>query len=288
MEHLKFENTKISNFEGAFRGMRNPKNSWHLSDSIFGLRNFTEPDFDDAITVAQDWVIHDGNEPDEEHLLDRENWIKENGIINLNPIHQIGEIAYIGPKDMGLAQRLISGGSEHRKFLRQIQVCVDITAPLFWYKEFDTYKVGTAANSTSTMHKLAETPITRDCFLIKPDTYYLEILETIKTADNKEINFYTSVGAQFDTLICQCETLRQKYLETKDVRYWRALIELLPESWCQTRTVTLNYENLLSICKQRRNHKLPEWREDFISWARELPYAQDLIFLDEIIEDKNS
>ena len=214
----------------------------------------------------------------------REEWLKENGTLKINPIQQFGEVAYIGPKDMNLAQRLIRGGPEHRKFLRQIQVCVDITAPLFWYKEFDTYKVGTAANSTSTMHKLAETPITRDCFLVKPDI----LNEDIEVCDIHEICRPIPLDIYWHSLTIMCETLRQKYLETKDVRYWHALIEILPESWCQTRTITMNYENLLSICRQRRNHKLPEWREDFISWARELPYAQDLIFLDEIIEDKNS
>ena len=182
---------------------------------------------------------------------------------------------------MNLAQRLIRGGPEHRKFLRQIQVCVDITAPLYWWKEFDTYKVGTVANSTSTMHKLAETPITRDCFLLDKANDELNMCED---------DLYVSFGSCVDELIDLCEKLRQKYNKTKDIRYWRALIQLLPNAWVQKRTVTMNYENLLAICSksQRRNHKLPEWREDFICWARELPYAQDLIFLDEIIEDKNS
>ena len=122
------------------------------------------------------------------------------------------------------------------------------------------------------MHKLAETPITRDCFLIKSETYGLEA---------SDIGELYTLDMFIDDMIAQCETLRQKYNETKDIRYWRALVELLPESWCQTRTVTMNYENLLSMCKQRRNHKLPEWREDFISWARTLPYAQYFIFPDE-------
>lgn len=224
MEHLKFDNTQVYNFEGAFRGMRNPKNSWHLSDSVFGLRNFNIPEFDEANGIAKDWTIQDGYQPDdeffEEHLLNREEWLKENGILRLNPIQQFGEVAYIGPKDMRLAQRLICGGPEHRKFLRQIQVCVDITAPLFWWKEADTYGVGVTKNSTSTMHKLAETPITRDCFLIKEKNNDLVL---------GGILLYNKV---IDTLIKDCETLRQKYNETKDVRYWRALIELLPESWC--------------------------------------------------------
>ncbi len=285
MEHLKFENTEVFNFGGAFRGMRNPKNSWHLSDSVFGLRNFNIPEFDEVSGIAKDWTIQDGYQSQdeffEEHLLYREEWLKENGTLKINPIQQFGEVAYIGPKDMNLAQRLIRGGPEHRKFLRQIQVCVDITAPLYWWKEFDTYKVGTVANSTSTMHKLAETPITRDCFLLDKANDELNMCED---------DLYVSFGSCVDELIDLCEKLRQKYNKTKDIRYWRALIQLLPNAWVQKRTVTMNYENLLAICSksQRRNHKLPEWREDFICWARELPYAQDLIFLDEIIEDKNS
>jgi len=212
--------------------------------------------------------------------LYREEWLKENGTLKINPIQQFGEVAYIGPKDMKLAQRLICGGPEHRKFMRQIQVCVDITAPLYWWKEFDTYKVGTVANSTSTMHKLAETPITRDCFLLDKENDELNMCED---------DLYVSFCSCIDNLIDLCERLRQKYLETKDIRYWRALVQILPNAWLQTRTVTMNYENLLSICSksQRRNHKLPEWREDFISWARELPYAADLIFLDESLKDNN-
>ncbi|KAI4445213.1 hypothetical protein C823_007720 [Eubacterium plexicaudatum ASF492] len=181
---------------------------------------------------------------------------------------------------MKLAQQLIKAGSEHRKFMRQIFVSVDITAPLYWWKEFDTYKVGTVANSTSTMHKLATTPITLDCF--ETDDY------------NKEIACLPGYTFNFtETLISYCESLRLKYLETKDVRYWKELIRWLPESWLQTRTVTMSYENLLAMCSkgQRRHHKLNEWsgqddntKPNFISWARTLPYAQELIFIDEVEE----
>ena len=271
MEHLKFENIKVYNFEGAFRGMRNPKNSWHLSDSAFGFTADSRILTEFCDEVAESYL-------DRQHtdFYTKVDYLQHNGIKCANTDEEIYEYNLIGAKDMNLAQRLICGGPEHRKFLRQIQVCVDITAPLFWYKEFDTYKVGTAANSTSTMHKLAETPITRDCFLIKEENNRLDLGGIL------------TYGKIINTLIGDCEEIRQRYLKTKDVHYWRALIELLPESWCQTRTITMNYENLLSICKQRRNHKLPEWREDFINWARDLPYAQDLIFLDEIIKDKNS
>lgn len=175
----------------------------------------------------------------------------------------------IGPNDLQLAQTLIKAGSEHRKFMRQIFVSVDITAPLYWWKEFDTYKVGTVANSTSTMHKLADTPITLDCF---------EMGDFTPLIDNFKIDL------SWRTVVSYLEQLRQKYNETKDKRYWKELIRLLPESWLQKRTVTMNYENLLGICGkgQRRFHKLTEWSVDFIQWARNLPYAQDLLFIDEL------
>jgi hypothetical protein len=162
--------------------------------------------------------------------------------------------------------------------MRQIFVSVDITAPLYWWKEFDTYKVGTVANSTSTMHKLASTPIDFNCFEFDDTTKN----ELGYIADGK----YT-VSDFWVSIIKGCESLRQKYNETKDKRYWKELIRLLPESWLQKRTVTMDYENLLAVCSkgQRRFHKLTEWSTTFISWARTLPYAQELIFLDET-EDK--
>ena len=169
----------------------------------------------------------------------------------------------IGKNDLELAQRLIKAGSEHRKFLRQIFVSVDITAPLFFFKEMDTYKVGTVSNSASTMHTLASMPITRNCFEMDD---YAEL-------DN---GFCTDM---WNSLIEWLEGLRQKYNETKDRRYWKELIRLLPESWLQKRTVTMNYENILNMVHQRRNHKLTEWRESFIGWAKTLPYADDLIFI---------
>ena len=178
------------------------------------------------------------------------------------------EVAKIGKNDLELMQKLIKAGSEHRKFMRQIFVSVDITAPLYWWKEFDTYKVGTVSNSTSTMHKLASTQITMDCFEMDD---YIEL-------DN---GFCTDM---WNSLIEWLEGLRQKYNETKDKRYWKELIRLLPESWLQKRTVTMNYENLLNMCSkgQRRFHKLTEWSESFINWTRTLPYSQKLIFMDEI------
>ena len=184
-----------------------------------------------------------------------------------------GEQPYyqIGPNDMDLAKRLIAGGTEHRKFLRQIMVSVDITAPLYWWKEFDTYKVGTTANSTSTMHKLASTPITLDCFEIgdyAPDVVYF-------THDGDTLTDYT-VSDIASNIIEDLEALREKYNETKDKRYWKELIRWLPNGWLQTRTVTMNYENLRSMYHQREHHKLTEWHA-FCDWVKTLPYAQEFI-----------
>lgn len=191
--------------------------------------------------------------------------------------NEIGLESYvIGENDLTLMQTLIKSGTEHRKFMRQIFVSVDITAPLYWWKEFDTYKVGTVANSTSTMHKLANTPITMDCF------------EMDDFEDVSDIDTFGFVSDWWENNVYYLEELRQKYNETKDKRYWKELIRLLPESWLQTRTVTMDYENLLAMCSkgQRRFHKLSEWSKSFIDWARSLPYAQELIFLDEKCEQK--
>ena len=201
-------------------------------------------------------------------------WNRSNSIFN--GFNGKIENTIIGKTDLELMQKLIKTGSEHRKFMRQIFVSVDITAPLYWWKEFDTYKVGTVANSTSTMHKLASTPITMDCF---------EMDDFEDVSDKDTFGF---VSDWWDNIVYYLEELRKKYNETKDKQYWKELIRLLPESWLQKRTVTMNYENLLAMCSkgQRRFHKLTEWSKSFIDWARSLPYAQELIFLDEKCEQK--
>ena len=287
---MKFEKTWVGNFEGAFRGLRNPKNSWDKSDSFFGVVNLDYADKD--MEIADEWVktFHpDLNWPeeftDEGYNLAEEYTDKliKNGVLRLNDNDDVADLAFIGPQDMKLAQTLIKAGPEHRKFLRQIFVSVDITAPLYWWKEMDQYKIGTVTDSTSTMHKLTSKPITIDCF--ETDDF------------NPEIVYYEVPGAQNDIgmlsdfMIEQLEFLRQKYLETKDKKYWKELVRWLPESWLQTRTWSANYEVVRSICQQRRNHKLNEWagkddpsKNNFIKWAREeLPYAQYLIFDDENI-----
>jgi len=200
---MKFENTQVFNFEGALRGMRNPKDSWNKNDSYYDKNN---------------------------------NYI-------------------IGKNDMKLAQALINAGKEHRKFLRQIMICVDITAPRYWFSEFDTYKIGTTANSCSTMHKLDAYPITIDMFEID------EIFDE-----------YDSINNTIDML----EGLRKKYNETKDIRYLRAMKQRLPESFLQKRTVTMNYENIYEIVRQRGHHRLKEWHKDTMEWIESLPYFNEL------------
>ena len=240
---MKFENTEVWGFKHALRGMRNPKNSWNKNDTI-------EYD-DDTYTGIQNGQSLGENTP---------------------------MMVYIGPNDMKLATTLIKAGPEHRKFLRQIFVSVDITAPLFWWKQADTYKIGTTANSTSTMHKLTSKPITLDCFEI--DDF------------NENLEYYrgNTIGMLSDLLVEQLEFLRQKYIETNDKKYWKELVRWLPQSWLQTRTWTANYEVIKSICHQRRYHKLNEWsgqddsdKTNFITWAKTLPYAQQFIFDDENI-----
>ena len=170
------------------------------------------------------------------------------------------ENTVIGKNDVELMQKLIKAGSEHRKFMRQIFVAVDITAPLYFFKELDTYKVGTVSNSTSTMHKLASTPITIDCFEMDDYCGFFEI--------------------QWKNLIALLEQCRKEYNETRDKRYWKELIRLLPESWLQKRTITMNYENILNMYRQRKNHKLTEWSKSFCDWVKTLPYAEELICLE--------
>ncbi|MBQ7300778.1 MAG: hypothetical protein IJW77_13160 [Clostridia bacterium] len=162
----------------------------------------------------------------------------------------------VGEADLSLASRLARSGSDHRKYLRQIFVSVDITAPLYWWKEFDTYKVATVANSTSTMHKIHAKPFSRTDF----STDHMDA-ETL---------------AQFDCVIAYLEVLRNKYMENRDKRYWYDMIQFLPSSYDQMRTVTLNYETLTNIYYARRNHKLDEWHT-FCDMIRALPYADALI-----------
>ena len=184
---------------------------------------------------------------------------------------------HIGPNDLDLAQRLIHGGPEHAKFMRQIIVWVDITAPLYWWKEFDTYKVGTVANSTSTMHKLAAAPITKEMFEFDNNSDDIIVDQGKSICGEWEYVFSDYI----DDIIDMCENLRLKYIETNDKSYWRALVQILPNAFLQTRTVSLSYANLRNIYFQRRNHKLKEWHQ-FCDWIATLPYAKELIMLEDI------
>ena len=170
----------------------------------------------------------------------------------------------IGPNDLQLAQRMLGGGAEESKFMRQIMICMDIDAPLLFWKEFDTYKVGTTANSCSTMHKLTSEEISAQNFSFD------EFIENFELEDQELIS-----KIRVD-IITYCEELRKRYLETKDKRIWRALVEILPEAWNQKRTWTANYQVLRNIYFQRRFHKLEEWRE-FCKIIEELPYGKELI-----------
>ena len=275
---MKFENTQVFNIEGALRGMRNPLDSWKKSDSSFGTFSY-EPN-NDGWDIAEAYYGDSNwrNSEDPEEIKEAENeideiqqWLIEEGI-HWDKDNEHGTWAYIGPNDMGLAQRLIGAGPEHRKFLRQIMVSVDITAPFYWWKEFDTYKVGTVANSCSTMHKLASYPIDIDNFEIEdfnPDLIFW-------TNDNGDSPVDYEIKDHIEDHMFFLEKLRQKYLETKDKRYWKELVRWLPEGWLQKRTVTMNYENLRSMRKQRAHHKLTEWNS-FCDWVDSLPYAEDLI-----------
>lgn len=231
---LKIESTESYGWEAAIRGMRNPMNSWDKSDSQFGYRL--------AIPYAQ-------NNP-------------------TTMFDKYGVETYIGDNDLDLMKRLINAGTDHRKFLRMITVYCDVTAPLYWWKEFDTYKVGTVANSCSTMHKIHAKEFTLDDFshehLILPqDT---EALELPFYGHNMPWCF-------LEYIVEYLNACREAYLKTKNKKYWWQMIQLLPSSYNQKRTVMLNYEVLTNMYKSRKNHKLDEWRE-FCDWIEKLPYSE--------------
>lgn len=177
------------------------------------------------------------------------------------------DLVLLGKKDKELMKRLIHAGTSHRKFLRQIFVSVDITAPLYWWKEFDTYKVGTVANSCSTMHKIHDKEFTIDDFshehLINSACMEIQEIQNVRISP---------MQSMLTTIEC-LNSYRDLYLETRDKKYWWQMIQLLPSSYNQKRTITMNYENLLNIYETRRNHKLDEWK-DFCKWIERLPNAE--------------
>ena len=268
---MKVENLKVDGFEAAFRGLRNPLDSWAKSDSRFGIKDCEYIGDEDLEYVAEEWIKEILKDKEDEEklqvgdaLADRiYDWLQETGLCNYDAKNSCGTYAYIGPKDMALAQKLIKAGPEHCKFLRQINISFDLTLPFYTWKEFDTYKVGTTANSCSTMHTIHKKPFTFEDFeteyMISTGGYTFETMDWLdKTIDL--LNYY-----------------RQKYLDTKDKMYWLQLIKILPESYLQKRTITMNYAVLRNIIRQRRNHKLQEWH-NFINEMKELPYANELLF----------
>ena len=214
---IKIENIEVFNFEGAFRGLRNPMNSWNKSDSYV-----------DALTNKY----------------------------------------IVGENDLKLAQRMIGAGTDESKFMRQIFVSMDITAPLYWWKEADTYKIATVSNSCSTMHKITSSEITEENYSFDPEPG--KPLTDLPTDD------YIRILDIKNRAVADVEWLRKKYNETKDKRYWRLLIQINPDGWLQKRTWTGNYQNLRNMYFARKNHKLIEWIQ-FCQIIEQLPYSKELI-----------
>lgn len=248
---LKIENTEVMGWEAAIRGMRNPMNSWEKSDS--GWDAHVPPI---KLRNQVDW----------------EQWAEQYKAVQ----YDNDEYTYdIGPHDQSLMNRLRNSGTDHRKFMRMITVYLDITAPLYWWKEFDTYKVGTVTNSCSTMHKIAAKEFTLEDFscehLIDYDLY------SCNEADGPVMGAAPHIGCgglQLLNLTANAlNYYRDKYLSTKDKKYWWQMIQLLPSSYNQRRTVMLNYEVLANIYKSRRHHKLDEWHT-FCDWIESLPYSE--------------
>ena len=226
---IKLENTEVMGWEAAIRGMRNPMNSWEKSDSGYCFLS----------ELPGSMACHTCKE-------NRNNCGK----------HKKEKDFIIGSNDYDLMKRLRNAGTDHRKFMRMITVYVDITAPLYWWKEFDTYKVGTVANSCSTMHKIAAKEFTLEDF--SHDHLGEDSLSVLQFTIN------------------HLNRVRDVYLETKDKDDWWQMIQLLPSSYNQKRTVMMNYEVLANIYKSRKNHKLDEWRE-FRNWIKTLPYYEIII-----------
>ena len=238
---LKIENTEVVGFEAAVRGMRNPMNSWDKSDS--GWDAHIPPII---LRNQVDW----------------EQWAEQ-----YKAVQYSDEYTYdIGPNDRDLMARLRNAGTDHRKFMRMIVVYLDITAPLYWWKEFDTYKVGTVANSCSTMHKIHAKEFTFD------DFSHEKLINSACMEIQEQHIRISPIQALATTIEC-LNSYRDLYLQTKDKKYWWQMIQLLPSSYNQRRTVMLNYEVLTNIYKSRSNHKLDEWHI-FCDWIERLPYSE--------------
>ena len=250
---IKVENVNVFNFEGALRGLRNPYMSHSKSDS------FKCKDDVDCISECRFYDEHDCTCPEP-------------------PMYDY----IIGKADMELCKKLIKGGSPHRKFLRQIFISMDITAPIYWFKEFDTYKVGTTANSTSTMHTLMKRDLTpkdfsTDHLIAQAKIDFMNIIEALnglrEVYENYEAYKEAAVNHGFDMP------------DKKDI--WYSIIQMLPSSFNQTRTVTMSYENALNIIQWRKNHKLDEWRTFCDILINELPYIKEFVGNEDNRENNN-
>ena len=236
---IKIEKLEVFNLEGAIRGARNPMNSWSKSDSVYGCRLNKETD-----NVRWD-IYEDGDIT----LCKNCTWFEPLCANIPNKREYI-----IGENDLNLLKRLVAAGSDERKFMRQILVSFDITAPLYWWKEYDTYKVATTANSTSTMHKIHAKPFEVSDFSV----------ERMSGEAGKQL-----IGS----IIGYLEHNRKLFNQTGDKQYWENIIQILPSSYNQTRTLTLNYEVLRNIYHARKHHKLLEWRE-LCEAIEKMPYSE--------------
>lgn len=233
---IKIENVDVSGWEAAIRGMRNPMNSWEKSDSFIPCYVKTE--------------CHECK------VNRRCSYYFENG----NPYKKD---EFIGKNDLDLMKRLANAGTDHRKFLRMINVTMDIIAPTYWWAEFDTYKISTVRNSCSFMHKGTSRPF-----------YINDFSCCAGNIDNTE-----QVATTWQIVLNTLNELREKYLETKDKTIFQEIRNLLPSGYMQRSTVQLNYEVLLNMYKSRKNHRLQEWR-DFCSWVETLPYFNEICLED--------
>lgn len=238
---IKIENTEVMGWDAAIRGMRNPMNSWENSDSNY------RPILASRCNTCTSYLLDNWDDCDNCEVYKLCN----------SPNYFL-----IGPNDLDLMTRLSKAGTDHRKFMRMITVYLDITAPLYWWKEFDTYKVGTVANSCSTMHKIAEKEFTMEDFSCEHLGYSCCIENEIDNPKNA-----------LEQVIIVLNGCRDKYIATNNKFWWWQMIQLLPSSYNQRRTVMLNYEVLANIYKSRKGHKLDEWNS-FCDWIESLPYAE--------------
>lgn len=248
---IKIEKTETYGWEAAIRGMRNPLNSWTKSDTYNHNGFLFEEDFNEA--------------KEEGSVPELAKWVQDNpGFDTCDPFYSY----VIGDNDLNLMKRLRKAGTDHRKYMRMIAVYCDITAPLYWWKEFDTYKIGTVANSCSTMHKIQAKEFALDDFstdhLVDEEDGWIEDEHGYK---------WCSSETHMESTVHLLNAYRYQYLRTKDKKYWWQMIQLLPSSYNQRRTVMLNYEVLANMYKSRKDHKLDEWRT-FCDWIKTLPHSE--------------